>query len=149
MRRSRSLATAFAALVAALLAPLPELRAEPAVTVYKTATCGCCSKWVEHLRSAGFPVVAHDVENLDEIKAQQGVPLALRSCHTALVDGYLVEGHVPAPVIERLLRERPRVTGLAVPGMPVGSPGMEGEHPERYAVLAFDGSGRVTVYSQQ
>jgi len=149
MSRRRVLATALATVAAALLAPVPALRAEsPAVTVYKTSTCHCCSKWVDHLRAAGFPVVAHDVENLDEIKALQGVPLALRSCHTALVGGYLIEGHVPAPVIERLLRERPRLGGLAVPGMPVGSPGMEGPNPEPYQVLAFDASGRVQVYSR-
>jgi hypothetical protein len=140
---------ALAVLAASLLAPGGMLRAEPrAVTVYKTSTCGCCSRWVDHFRAEGFPVVAHDVADLDAMKAQQGVPLGLRSCHTALVEGYVVEGHVPAPVVERLLRERPRVSGLAVPGMPVGSPGMEGGRPEPYEVLAFDAGGRVAVYSR-
>jgi len=138
----------FAAL-AALLAWLPACApAEIAqVTVWKTPTCGCCGKWVTHLRDAGFAVEVHDLEDLGEVKSAHGVPESLSSCHTAVVEGYVVEGHVPAGDVRRLLQERPAVTGLAVPGMPVGSPGMEGPDPEPYRVLAFDSSGRTRIFS--
>ncbi len=92
------------------------------ITVYKSATCGCCAKWVEHVRATGFQVVVHDTTGLSGIKERYGVPKNLTSCHTAVVDGYVVEGHVPADVIARLLRERPELAGVAVPGMPAGSP---------------------------
>ena len=88
------------------------------IEVYKSPTCGCCNKWVEHLRAHGFTVRATDTAAVDELKAKHGVPRALRSCHTALVSGYVIEGHVPASDVERLLRERPAAAGLAVPGMP-------------------------------
>lgn len=102
-----------------------------------------------HLRASGFPVQTRDTRDPDAIKRAHGVPAHLASCHTALVDGYVVEGHVPADLIERLLRERPPVTGLAVPGMPVGSPGMEtaGQAPERYQVFAFDRRGQTRVFA--
>lgn len=102
-----------------------------------------------HLQSSGFPVQIENIENLDPIKRKYGVPSALESCHTALVGGYVIEGHVPADLIDRLLREHPAVVGLAVPGMPDGSPGMEvsGQRPQRYQVLAFDRTGRTTVYA--
>lgn len=102
-----------------------------------------------HLREHGFPAKGVDLEDLRPVKARHGVPAGLESCHTALVGGYVVEGHVPADLILRLLRERPAVTGLAVPGMPVGSPGMEtpGQPAERYKVLAFDRAGRRTVFA--
>jgi hypothetical protein len=116
------------------------------VQVYKSPTCGCCNKWIEHLESNGFSVHATDVPDLAPIKAENGVPRRLASCHTAFVDGYLVEGHVPAADVRRLLRERPKVSGLAVPGMPIGSPGMEGPNPERYQVLSFGPEG-VSVFS--
>jgi hypothetical protein len=104
---------------------------------------------VVHLRSHGFPVIERNESDLAPFKRKNGVPLALGSCHTALVDGYVIEGHVPADLIDRLLRERPKIVGLAVPGMPVGSPGMEspGMKPERYQVLTFDRSGRTTVFA--
>ena len=95
------------------------------ITVYKSPTCGCCNKWVSHLRDAGFKVNTINSDDLESIKLSAGVQPFLQSCHTALVDGYVVEGHVPASDIKRLLQERPAVTGLAVPGMPAGSPGME------------------------
>jgi hypothetical protein len=95
-----------------------------AITVYKEATCGCCGGWVRHMTKAGFAVTAVDVSNLGVIKTKYGIPDALATCHTAEVDGYLVEGHVPAAVVERLLRGRPKAKGIAVPGMPLGSPGM-------------------------
>lgn len=122
--------------------------AEPAeIQVYKSPKCGCCSKWVDHLRSNGFTVNETNVEDLASIKRDNGIPPELASCHTALVDGYVVEGHVPAADLKRLLEERPEIAGIAVPGMPIGSPGMEGPHPERYQVLSFGGSG-VSVFSE-
>jgi hypothetical protein len=122
---------------------------QPAVDVRKDALCGCCSKWVDHLRSHGFVVRATDMEvdKLNELKATRGIPRQARSCHTALVGGYVVEGHVPADDVKRLLKERPAIVGIAVPGMPAGSPGMEvpGGIVQPYDVLAFakDGSTRV------
>lgn len=117
------------------------------VTVYKSPTCGCCTKWEEHLRENGFRVVSVPREDMDAIKREHGVPKGLQSCHTALVNGYAVEGHVPADVIRKLLTERPRVKGVAVPGMPMGSPGMEGPHKDAYEVYTFDASGPRDVYA--
>lgn len=117
------------------------------VIVYKSPTCGCCKEWVKHLEANGFKVQARDVSDVTPVKVKHGVPLALASCHTALVDGYVIEGHVPAADLRRLLEERAAVKGLAVPGMPVGSPGMEGPYPEPYQVLTFDDAGRTTVYA--
>ena len=122
----------------------------PAISVWKSATCGCCVKWVEHLRQSGYQVIARDVDDLDEIKRVNGVPTRLQSCHTAKVGAYVVEGHVPASDIDRLLKERPAIKGIAVPGMPLGSPGMEvpsGEK-ESYVVLSFDEAGRSAPFSQ-
>ncbi len=116
------------------------------VEVYKTSTCGCCSKWVDHLKQNGFTVKATDVADINEVKTRHGVPAEGASCHTALVGGYVVEGHVPAASVRRLLRERPAVVGIAVPGMPIGSPGMEGPNPEAYDVLSFDKAGALKVY---
>jgi hypothetical protein len=105
---------------------------------------------VGHLRAKGFLVKEENVSDIKVIKKRYGVPSALESCHTGLVEGYVVEGHVPADLIERLLREHPRVVGLAVPGMPAASPGMEGSGtPEPYEVFAFDTNGRVTVYARR
>jgi hypothetical protein len=118
------------------------------IVVYKSPTCGCCGKWVEHLQSAGFHVVVHDTEDVDAVKDESGVPGALRSCHTAIVGRYVIEGHVPASDIRQLLRQRPAIGGLAVPGMPVGSPGMEGGSSERYDVLTFGGSSPARVFAR-
>lgn len=118
----------------------------PAVHVYKTATCGCCVKWVEHLREAGFAVTVEDTRDLMAVKRREGIPTDLSSCHTALVDGYVVEGHVPASVVQAFLEEPGDARGLAVPGMPMGSPGMEGRHAEAYDVFAFDADGGRTVF---
>ncbi len=121
----------------------------PTVDVRKDATCGCCSQWVEHLRRNGFAARATNMglEQLNELKTIRGIPPKLRSCHTALVGGYVVEGHVPAADVKRLLKERPSIVGIAVPGMPVGSPGMEASSGlvQPYDVFAFarDGSTRV------
>lgn len=131
--------------------PVASARADaplPAILVYKTASCGCCNGWVEHLRAAGFEVDARDVTDLMSIKRDAGVPVDMSSCHTALVDGYVVEGHVPADVVMRLLDERPEVAGIAVPGMPVGSPGMEGPGARPYSVQSFDRQGSREVFAE-
>jgi hypothetical protein len=122
----------------------------PTVEVFKSPTCGCCSKWVDHLRANDFAVRATDTDQVDAIKSKHGVPMALRSCHTALVGGYVLEGHVPAADVARLLKERPQIVGLAVGGMPVGSPGMEvpGRPADPYDVVAFDQAGRTTVFRE-
>jgi len=121
----------------------------PTIQVYKTATCGCCTKWIEHLEAAGFQVEAQDLPDLVALKSEKGVPSELESCHTAVVDGYVLEGHVPAGDIQRLLAERPAIAGLAVPKMPLGSPGMEHPDPSRhqpYNVMSF-GTDGVRVYA--
>ena len=113
------------------------------VTVYKNAACGCCTGWVQHMRASGFRVEVHEVDDVTPFKRQYGITDELASCHTAVVAGYAVEGHVPAADIKRLLRERSKLKGLAVPGMVPGSPGMQGQ-PQPYATMAFgEGGSRV------
>jgi hypothetical protein len=120
------------------------------VAVYKSATCGCCAKWNDHMRTAGFEVKSTDLPDVAVMKDKHGVPAPLRSCHTAIVGGYVIEGHVPADVIKKLLRERPAdVVGIAVPGMPMGSPGMEGSRVDSYNVMSFDKSGAAKVYASR
>jgi len=116
---------------------LAESTAAPLMQVYKSPTCGCCGKWVEHMRKAGFVVETHDVQDVVAYKHQYGVPAELFTCHTAVVDGYIVEGHVPAEDVLKMLRERPEIKGIGVPGMPIGSPGMEGPDPDDYRTFAF------------
>ena len=129
-----------------LVAAAPALAVE--IAVYKSPTCGCCSKWVRHLEANGFTVKAYDVQDVYAVKDRYRVPEPLAACHTAFVDGYVIEGHVPAADIQRLLAERPRVTGLAVPGMPAGSPGMESDKPVRYEVMSFDAAGETKVFAR-
>lgn len=117
------------------------------VVTWRSPSCGCCEKWAEHLEASGFRVELREVRDVAPVKATHGVPPALAACHTALVEGYVVEGHVPAADVARLLAERPAIRGLAVPGMPEGSPGMEGPNPERYQVLSFDDAGHVEVFA--
>lgn len=119
----------------------------PAVVVYKSPSCGCCKAWMSHLEANGFKVTGKDVDNVQPIKDDVGLPSSLASCHTAMVEGYVVEGHVPAADIKRLLKERPKVVGLSAPGMPMGSPGMEGDRKDKYDVIAFDAKGRKTVFA--
>ena len=148
-RREFLAQTAGLAAVGAAARPLLAASAGPLVTIYKSASCKCCSLWVEHLKLNGFSTEPHDIDDVDPVKDRYGVPKPLRSCHTALVDGYVVEGHVPADDIQRLLKERPKVVGLAVPGMPPSAPGMyqPGDPKEPYAVLAFQKSGATTKYA--
>lgn len=130
-------------------AAAPVARDSMTVTVYKSPTCGCCSAWVDHMRASGFQVVAIDTDDVDAIKRQHGVHADHASCHTALVGGYVLEGHVPAADVRRLLAERPAVTGLAVPGMPAGSPGMEvGGMKDPYDVVAFTRDGATSVFAK-
>ncbi len=131
---------------AALLPRAPLLAAgAPVIEVYKSPACGCCRLWVEHLEAEGFATDVRDMDDLAQVKMIAGVPDHLAACHTALVDGLVIEGHVPASAIRRLLEERHDVRGLAVPGMPAGSPGMPDPNPERYDVIAF-GRGDDRVY---
>ena len=120
----------------------------PRAVVYKTPSCGCCNLWVDHMREAGFEVDARDLNDIIPVKIDAGVPPRLSSCHTALIDGYVVEGHIPAEHVKRLLEERPDVVGIAVPGMPIGSPGMEGIGARPYQVLSWDREGKVEVYAE-
>jgi len=119
----------------------------PKVDVYKDPTCGCCSNWVRHLQREGFTTTVTDVTSIESVKIKYHVPIQLQSCHTAVVAGYVIEGHVPASDIRRLLAERPKLAGLAVPGMPTGSPGMEGPNGKPYNVVSFDTAGKTFVYS--
>lgn len=145
-----------AALVALAAVPLvPAIaraqRAAPEVEVYKSPTCGCCNDWIKHLQANGFTVKATNVPDSRFMRARFGMPSKFASCHTALVGGYVIEGHVPAREIKRLLREKPDALGIAVPGMPVGSPGMDGPEyrgvVDPYDVLLVQPDGRATVFA--
>ena len=120
---------------------------QPRMVVYKSATCGCCVKWAEQMAEAGFDVVTRDVQSMRTVKQQHGVPRTAESCHTAIVEGYVIEGHVPAVYLKHLLEEGPDLKGLAVPGMPIGSPGMEGPNPQSYNVLAISHDQQTSVYA--
>lgn len=117
--------------------------------VYKDPGCGCCEKWVGIMRASGFGVSVRNTADMESIKRRYHVAPELASCHTALVAGYLIEGHVPADLIRKLLREKPALAGLAVPGMVTGSPGMEGPTPQPYQVVGFDATGRTTVFARR
>lgn len=127
-------------------APTPDAAT---VTLYKNPTCECCEQWADHLRANGFTVVVHQATDLNQVKTEAGVPEQLATCHTARAAGYVIEGHVPADVIQQLLRERPSVVGIAVPGMPRGVPGMDGPIKDRYDVIAFERSGATRVYASR
>jgi len=120
-----------------------------AIKVYKTPQCGCCKGWVKHLQANGFQVETFDMPDLSSVKQKYGVGPALQACHTAVVNGYVVEGHVPADVIMKLLKEHPAVAGVAVPGMPSGSPGMEGALKQKYDVYTFDRAGHTKVFAHK
>ncbi len=123
--------------------------AKPVVVVYRSPSCGCCGGWIDYMEANGFTVEVENVDDPVAVKLERGIPQQLYSCHTAVVDGYTIEGHVPAAEIERLLTERPDVAGLAVAGMPIGSPGMEteGVDAQPYDVVTFDEEGNVEVYA--
>jgi hypothetical protein len=125
--------------------------AKPLMTVYKSATCGCCSKWIEHMQANGFEVKAINVDDIDKVKRDHGVPDAAASCHTGIVNGYIVEGHVPADAVLKMLKDKPAIAGIAVPGMPMGSPGMEvpGGQKEPYSIVSFDKSGKTSIYQKR
>lgn len=119
----------------------------PLLRVWKTPTCGCCGVWVDHMEKAGFRTEVTDLQDVSPVKAREGVPPRVHSCHTAVVDGYVVEGHVPAEDVKRLLREKPDVLGIAVGGMPAGSPGMESPRPQAYDVHAIHRDGSLSVWA--
>ena len=122
---------------------------QPVVTVYKTATCSCCDRWARHMADHGFVIQTRVVGDMREVRSALGVPERLRSCHTAAVDGYIVEGHVPAGDVKRLLSERPAARGIAAPGMATGSPGMEyGDRKDPYDVVLFTGTGDLQVFAK-
>lgn len=153
MRRRDLLMAAGAALAAGF--GIAGVRADQApaetITVYKTSTCGCCSLWVKHLQANGFQVEAHDIDQqkLTGMAREAGVTADLQSCHTAKVGRYVVEGHVPAADIQRMLKERPAIAGISAPGMPMGSPGMEqGGVKQPYDVVAFTKSGQRSVFAK-
>jgi hypothetical protein len=133
-------------LAGAALLPAKAWSASPQVLVHKDPNCGCCSGWVAHLELNGFRVEVAPTTELNRIKSRLGVPFELAGCHTAEVDGYVIEGHVPASALKRFLSERPKATGLSVPGMPNGSPGMTGEY-EEYEVMLF-GPNERRVYAR-
>jgi hypothetical protein len=122
--------------------------AKPHLTVYKTPTCGCCAKWVEQMQASGFTATTTNMDDVSPIKIKHGLPPRLASCHTTLVGGYVIEGHVPAEDIKRLLREKPAIVGLTTaPGMPAGSPGMDVPNSPPYDVLTFDKNGKTSVFA--
>lgn len=145
----RAAAVALAAVVTLGVGTLMAQRPRPTVEVYKSPTCGCCANWVKHLEQHGFATRVTNIEDLSTVKTTNNVPSRLQSCHTATVDGYVLEGHVPAADVQRLLKDRPAIRGLAVPGMPIGSPGMEvpNTKPAPYDVMSFDRQGHIQVFS--
>ncbi|MDB5794044.1 MAG: hypothetical protein JWR25_423 [Noviherbaspirillum sp.] len=133
-------------LASTLAAPLLATAAAPVIEVYKSASCGCCTGWVDHLKASGFAVNVQNVANPSDYREKYGIPNAPGSCHTGMVQGYAIEGHVPASEIRRLLAEKLRAKGLAVPSMPMGSPGMEGPRNDPYGVLLVQTDGRTSTY---
>ena len=135
-----------AALAATLCIPVAAMAAAPVIDVYKSEYCGCCEEWVKHLEANGIKTRVANVANPSDYRERGGIPDALGSCHTGMVGGYAIEGHVPASEIKRLLAEKPKAKGLAVPAMPLGSPGMEGSRKDPYDVLLVQAGGRTSVY---
>lgn len=133
----------------ALIAGAALTQDAPLVTLYKNPTCACCADWAEHMRANGYRVEVEEGADLAAVRTDLGVPFSVASCHTAELDGYALEGHVPADVVTRLLQERPGVAGLAVPGMPLGVPGMPGEGLKSYDVLSFRKDGATQVYASK
>ena len=136
-------------LITAIVGPYVYAADEPVeITVYRSPTCGCCGKWIDHMKQNNFNVKDNIVDDMESIKAKYGVPKEMASCHTAIVDGYVVEGHVPAADVMKLLKTKPKVTGLAVPGMVTGSPGMEmGGRVDPYDVMSFDKEKHFQIFN--
>ena len=129
--------------------PTPPLDKPTEMTVYRSPTCGCCGKWIEHMKKHGFLIKDVQTEDMEAVKRRLGVPKELASCHTAVVEGYVIEGHVPAGDVKKLLKAKPAVAGLSAPGMPAGSPGMEmGGGKGRFSVIAFDKQGKTSKFSE-
>ena len=149
MTRRHWLQTLIGACFVGVPANLVGLQSENDIEIWKTPTCGCCKLWVDHIRSNGFKPTVHDMPDVSAIKRKLGVPTTLESCHTAVVGGYAIEGHVPADVVRTMLKEKPKILGLAVPGMPMGSPGMEGSRKDPYNVIAFQRNGQTTVFAKR
>lgn len=146
----RTFVLASAASASLLLLPAAtRAAAKPKMTTYRSPTCGCCAKWIEAARRAGFDVAVVHTDDIHAVKSKHGVPDELISCHTTLVGGYVVEGHVPFDAVKRLLARRPRVKGIAVAGMPLGTPGMEASDGRKqpFKVMAFDATGKVSVFA--
>lgn len=140
--------TMFVALTLLMVSTMALAEEKPTIVVYKSATCGCCTEWVKHLEDNGFIVKAKNVDNLNKYKEQANVPYGLGACHTGFIEGYAVEGHVPASDIKRMLTEKPNIRGLAVPGMPMGSPGMDyGNKKDAYQVIGYTKSGKTEVFT--
>ena len=150
MSRSTVIAFVVSALALFGVAAAQQKTAGPLVEVFKSPTCGCCAQWVEHMRKSGFNVRTTDVNDLTVIKKSRGVPADVQSCHTAVINGYVVEGHVPPADVHRMLKEKPAIAGIAVGGMPIGSPGMETPYvkAEPYNVMSFDKSGATRVFAK-
>jgi hypothetical protein len=120
---------------------------KPTITVYKDPNCGCCKNWIQYLVKHGYQVDAKDSPDMQQIKRTLGVPATLAACHTGVVNGYIIEGHVSAEDIDRLLAQKPKIAGIAVPGMPASSPGMDSPRKQPYQVLSFDKTGKTAVFS--
>ena len=147
--RKKALGLTVAFGFSALASPLLAADEAESIHVYKSPTCGCCSDWIDHLEDNGFDVKATDTSDMGKIKADAGLIAGLGSCHTAFVGDYVIEGHVPADDIKRLLSEAPDATGLSVPGMPAGSPGMEmGDRKDPYKVILFNENGQTRVFAE-
>ncbi len=149
-RKPSHFAAAALALSGTIYIAAQQKPAGPLVEVFKSPTCGCCAQWVEHMRASGFTVRTTDLNDLTDIKKSRGVPDQVQSCHTAVVNGYVVEGHVPAADVHRMLKEKPAIAGIAVGGMPIGSPGMDfpGTKAQAYNVMSFDKSGATRVFAK-
>ena len=119
-------------------------------TMYKNPGCMCCDRWVEHMNENGFDIGITPSEKMNELKIALGIPEQVRGCDTTVIDGIIVEGHVPADLVQRILRERPEgITGISIPNMPMGSPGMEGAYKEEYPVVVFDAKGKISIYEMR
>ncbi len=146
--KRRTILLSAAVMAAASALPATAKTTLPQVDVYKDPNCGCCGAWVDHLKAAGFPVKVTEVSDTGAVRKRHGIPAQYGSCHTGVVSGYAIEGHVPADDIKRLLAKKPAAAGLSVPGMPVGSPGMEvGDRKDPFQVLLIDKAGRSTVFA--